>query len=731
MPSPTIQESDFDKDIPVGNATIEQAAHIASYPEPSRLLGKLMQLGANINLQNVLLSTAKFSWGDRTPFRTFVKGDKSITILRPDKDSVSTFLRSQITQQAYKNLDRQTKDFLWGTLSAALASLEVSDIRRPSKIIKAIENSTDPGLEFIRYFYSSSQFAKALKQTRSYYDVSKVLNDLVGDELVDSLVEDDPTIREFAQLISDGSISVEQMNKFQEQLGVNDPVSAVQELNNRIKYGPYFEISFLGRDQIIFKKAKRKPLLEMSVVNSEYYGEQVTPIATIGGYNVVEYNGKYFISDKILTTTEDLGSKPFNSLNHARGFIESVLARESIGATSYRNKVKQGDTTFQSRKKDLNVGDRFVVTDVELGEYNNYPGNKMLSTWKFKEFFTKIKEHPLWKHVIENLSKEGIDIESVLTTPEKAETFLALQDKLVDMDRYKELYNRSTPKIDTPEKIEFSTNLARAALNAIQNAKEVVYEIVEKNGTKYRVEKVLPKREIPVFTKKTASFKQELVTISDYLQNVFGVKTNLVTSKDIADKFKSIIPNASRVNAFIFNNEIYINVDKATTADALHEYAHIVMGTIKRNRPELYYGLLERIEEHPMYSLKLQAFDGDKRARTDINEEIFVDIFGEYCARRMNPWFNDKTVQMDALKEKFRQGTQKVLQTGEDISSESVGRLLHMSISDIMSEFGSTLSEPDPKAFNMDLAYQSRVVSNLISKLMNSNNPDTNIIETC
>lgn len=50
MPSPTIQESDFDKDIPVGNATIEQAAHIASYPEPSRLLGKLMQLGANINL---------------------------------------------------------------------------------------------------------------------------------------------------------------------------------------------------------------------------------------------------------------------------------------------------------------------------------------------------------------------------------------------------------------------------------------------------------------------------------------------------------------------------------------------------------------------------------------------------------------------------------------------------------------------------------------------------------
>ena len=72
-----------------------------------------------------------------------------------------------------------------------------------------------------------------------------------------------------------------------------------------------------------------------------------------------------------------------------------------------------------------------------------------------------------------------------------------------------------------------------------------------------------------------------------------------------------------------------------------------------------------------------------------------------------------------------------MLQTGDDISSESAGRLLHMSINDIMGEFGSTLSEKDPEAFNMDLAYQSRVVSNLISKLMSSNNPDTNLIENC
>ena len=731
MPSPTVKESDFSKDIPVGNATINEVANIVSGPETNYILERLEQLGVNLNLQNVLLSTAKFSWGSKNPFKMFSKGDKSIIVTRPNAESITPFLKSLIAQQSYKTSDGQSKEYVSGIISSILSNIGDSSNQRVKKILKSIEQSSDQTVEFIKYFYSSSAFVSALKGSRLYYQAQSVLNDLIDIEALKNSKYSDPQVQEFANLISDGSISMEQMEKIQQQLGVTDPIAAIQELNNRIEYGPYFEISFLGKNEIVFKKAKRKPLLEMDAINSEYYGELVTPVATINGYNIVEYDGKYFFSDKILTTVEDLGSKPFNSINQIRGYIESILNKEGMSLTGYRNQVKQGVSTFESRRKDLNVGDRFVVTNVELGKYNNYPGNKILTPWKFGEFFDKMREHPLWKHVVKNLADEGIFIENILTSPEKVETFLALQDKLADMTRYRELYNRNSPRIDTKEKIEYSTDLARAALQEIQNAKEIVYEIVSKNGTKYKVERVQPEGEIPVFSKKTASFKQELVTISEYLQDTFGIKTNLVTSKDISNKFKNIIPNASRANAFIFENEIYINVDKATTADALHEYAHIVMGTIKQSRPELYYGLLERIEEHPMYSLKLEAFNGDKRARTDINEEIFVDIFGEYCARRMNPWFNDKTIQMEELKEKFRQGTQKVLQTGEDISSESVGKLLHMSIGDIMSEFGSTLSEPDPKAFNMDLAYQSRVVSNLITKLINSENPDTNIIETC
>lgn len=212
-------------------------------------------------------------------------------------------------------------------------------------------------------------------------------------------------------------------------------------------------------------------------------------------------------------------------------------------------------------------------------------------------------------------------------------------------------------RIDTPEKVEYETELSKRALDTIRNAKEVVYEIVEKNGNKYLVKKLELNDSIPLYTRKTRSFKSELITIAEYLEKNFGVKTNLVTTSDIAKEFKGIIPKASRVNAFIYKNEIYINVDKATTADSLHEFAHIVMGTIKRNNPNLYYGLLQRVEELPDYALRLNAFEGDKRARMDLNEEIFVDIFGEFFAKTANPWFLDKTLDMKELGEKFKQGT--------------------------------------------------------------------------
>lgn len=82
---------------------------------------------------------------------------------------------------------------------------------------------------------------------------------------------------------------------------------------------------------------------------------------------------------------------------------------------------------------------------------------------------------------------------------------------------------------------------------------------------------------------------------------------------------------------------------------------------------------------------------------------------------------------MKELGEKFKQGTKKMLQTGDNINDETVGRLLNMSINEIMAEFGSTLAERDPAMFDMDIAHESRVTSNLIKTLIEGGK----LIENC
>ena len=61
--------------------------------------------------------------------------------------------------------------------------------------------------------------------------------------------------------------------------------------------------------------------------------------------------------------------------------------------------------------------------------------------------------------------------------------------------------------------------------------------------------------------------------------------------------------------------------------------------------------------------------------------------------------------------------------TSDDIKNEKLGRLLNMSIDNIMSEFGSALINNDLAAgFDMNLASESRTITNLIQKLIKSGN---------
>ena len=259
----------------------------------------------------------------------------------------------------------------------------------------------------------------------------------------------------------------------------------------------------------------------------------------------------------------------------------------------------------------------------------------------------------------------------------------------------------------TQDKLDYELQLMTEALNTIQNATESVYEVTGANGDKYSFRKLESERSVPVHKKVPRSFKSEMVEIANHLSKNYGINVNVVTAREIASKFRGVIPNAGRTN------------------DSLHEFAHLIMGSMKRTNPGLYYGLVEQVESLANYDDKLEAFRmiGDTRAVPDLNEEIFVTEFGNYFARIAEPWFEGKEASLEEMGRIFKEKTQKTFQTSDDIKNEKLGRLLNMSIDNIMSEFGSALINNDLAAgFDMNLASESRTITNLIQKLIKSGN---------
>lgn len=731
FPLVKIDTDAIQKNIPVGNYTLAQIANEYATPNIAHLVDKLKEIGIDINQQNILLTTASFSQRWNKSLGIYEKNGKSIVLLKPDAKSIEPYLKQLYAYEVYKREDKAFKESLEGYIVSTLEDLEraSSETSRITSSIKAIRESNDPTKEFIRYFYTSSGFSHALYTAGRVNQFKQLFNEFLNSASLAAQYYDDSMVKSFVLLTEGNKITMSNMQKLMDEYSLTDPIKTIQEINNKIKGGQkFFDIKFIGSDAILFHKSKLKPLFEVDAINSEYFGEMVDPVISFNGFNIVKYNDKFYISDRIITNVEGLRGRGYDSVNGARGAVNSILEKNKLSLTSIRNKVKQGVAVTSLQK--MNVGDRISSLDIELQTLNLNSTDKKLATLTYSTFIQEMDKSALWKKVSEALTLEGLKLHEILDTPEKVETFIMLRAQNRDSDIYSAIYTNKAPRIDTPEKIKFETDLSRDALITIRDAKEKVYEVIAHNADKYLMEEVKGTTDVPLHSKQPKSFKSELINVADHLSKNYGIKVNIVTTGDIMRDFKEQIPNAGRINAFIYNGEVFINVDRAMTSDPLHEFAHLVLGSIKSKNSDAYYGLVSQVETLPDYSDRLDTYiqNGDKRARMDLNEEIFVTMFGEYFSNRINPWFNNKAANFNELGNQFRESTQKAFQIGEDINSEKLGVLLNMSMDELMNEFGSALISYDRAAdFDLDGAYKSRTIANLISKMLNSGE----LIENC
>ena len=207
-----------------------------------------------------------------------------------------------------------------------------------------------------------------------------------------------------------------------------------------------------------------------------------------------------------------------------------------------------------------------------------------------------------------------------------------------------------------------------------------------------------------------------LESLLDRLSDLYGIKFNRVTSSELRlGGFKEVIPDATRVNAFILNGEIYINMDNANEDAPIHELSHMLLGTLKSTDYDVYAALVNSVETLDDYDDRLEEFPN--RTRMDANEEIFVDMFAKHFTENLelpvdgNLW--------NKAEYEIKRNIDSAIFPNESTTKVSLDSLSGKSFSEIMDLFGTSISEESlANAFNGNESATNRKLANIKEDLL-------------
>ena len=170
------------------------------------------------------------------------------------------------------------------------------------------------------------------------------------------------------------------------------------------------------------------------------------------------------------------------------------------------------------------------------------------------------------------------------------------------------------------------------------------------------------------------------------MQDLYGIKINAITDEELKnDKWNERIHDVNFIKGFIYNGEIYVNIDRATVDTPIHEMLHLLVGSIRFTDPKLYSKLLSIVPTFKNYSKLAQEFQG--RTQNDINEELFVSELSKYLTGQKSEIskldnFYDLTYNVKRVLDTILMG---------QISAKTISdsRLFNLTLKDIATEVNS------------------------------------------
>lgn len=122
-----------------------------------------------------------------------------------------------------------------------------------------------------------------------------------------------------------------------------------------------------------------------------------------------------------------------------------------------------------------------------------------------------------------------------------------------------------------------------------------------------------------------------IIDMLDRLAKFYNIQFKQITNAELtSEQWKDKVIDARGVNAFIYNNDIYINTDNANLDAPVHELMHLLFGSLRFSNPSLYFSMVNTVNNLPgKEKYREKYYD---RTNSDLNEEILVSEFSKYLA---------------------------------------------------------------------------------------------------
>lgn len=552
-------------------------------------------------------------------------------------------------------------------------------IKAVKKEIPAIKTTEDL---FVYYINNKSKFSNIMFNNPEPTNVRAYLNEICGNilDLPSRKIYNNVTINNISnnlvwnKKITIGSISIEQFFKYLD----STTIKQLQDIigNDYIEKFKSGEINpdklkiLFGKDgkplqlltEYILSKDLSFTMAYNKVEKDRIYFKRIFPTLE-SQFNIgfeelqkykepVYYNGKYILeADNYFYvtnyyTTESQFTKRFSSLEDAKDYIDNnedqpILKNSFI---DFHKKDYDADgniltddsagTIIQTKDNTIAKGTLITLLDYDVPNIPIDQISKYDRPFLSKNFQYEDEDHPVatmndFYDYIENVLgfnskinfKDYNFIKQNINTPEKVVLFITQ----LNNPSYKQGFNR--------ENAADIKQLAREIGKLDKNNKR--YYLIDKSSkSQVQVIRISNDSKADYRADYKAPVMQLWQAASKVLGQKLGFKLQILTEPE---------EGKENAKAYIKEDTIYINLQKASSTDLLHEYAHIFLGYLKNTNRDTYLQLINLVwklgkKDATKYYISANYADSSLE---DKMEEYFVEKFGQFILGKTDGTFDD------------------------------------------------------------------------------------------